>query len=157
MAISQKAAIQRHLTHKAKHPKIIPAGITTIGEFNESALRDLLSKKSRAYEGAIEYILELRDRLYNLNKKSKRKQYQELDNCDIAVALLLQNPDWSIERIANKMGVNRTTPYKWKRFMDVFHLMKEQRKKEFYESLPQGSKNISKSRWGKEKNIEAWG
>jgi hypothetical protein len=42
-----------------------------------------------------------------------------VDKEALALALLFQQPDWSIEQIAARVRVNRKTLYKWKQFRDA--------------------------------------
>jgi len=63
-----------------------------------------------------------------------------------AVAILIDNPDWSDTRIAGEAGINRTTLYKFPKFREGRRLLKEQGKK----SLPSGSKD------GETGDMEAW-
>lgn len=44
-----------------------------------------------------------------------------------ALGLIAECPDMSIAEIAETIGVSRTTPYKWPRFMTAFRLAKEER------------------------------
>ena len=63
----------------------------------------------------------------------------------LALALLVQHPNWPDTKIAKTVGVNRTTLYDWRNFKKAKEVLK-QGKKEF----PKGSKN------GETRNVEAW-
>jgi hypothetical protein len=42
-----------------------------------------------------------------------------------AIGLLFKYPDWSIEQIADHLGVDRSTPYRWPRFREAAKLAKK--------------------------------
>jgi hypothetical protein len=63
----------------------------------------------------------------------------------LALAMLVDHPDWSDTKIAKAIGVNRTTLYDWQNFKKAKEALK-QGKNEF----PKGSKN------GKTGNMQAW-
>jgi hypothetical protein len=61
-----------------------------------------------------------------------------------ALALLVAHPEWSDTQIAKKVGVSRTSVYRWERFKAARKAMRTT------ESIPKGTKN------GKTGDIEAW-
>jgi hypothetical protein len=63
-----------------------------------------------------------------------------------AIAILIDNPEWSNTRIAKEAGIYRTTLYDFPKFMEARRLQKEEGKK----SLPGGSKD------GETGTMEAW-
>ena len=62
----------------------------------------------------------------------------------LALALLAKHPDWSVAKIAETVGCDRKTPYKWPRFRQALNALKSGR-----ESLPRGEKS-------KSGDLEAW-
>jgi len=63
----------------------------------------------------------------------------------LALAMLVDHPDWTDTRIALAVGVNRTTLYDWPNFKKAKEALKQGKKE-----LPRGSKN------GKTGDMEAW-
>jgi hypothetical protein len=51
-----------------------------------------------------------------LSTNESPRQQPEIDQESLAIALLVQHADWSIKQIANHLGVNRATLYKWNKF-----------------------------------------
>lgn len=62
-----------------------------------------------------------------------------------ALALLVDHPDWTDTKIAKAVPCNRTTLYKWPKFVAARDLVREAGKKE----MPQGSKD-------RDHSVEAW-
>lgn len=60
-----------------------------------------------------------------------------------ALALLVMNEDWSIAQLADALGVHRTTPYTWPKFLKAWHALRGDRS-----DLPRGEKD-------EEGNLEA--
>ena len=61
-----------------------------------------------------------------------------------AIALLKDHPDWTVTKIAETIGVSRTTPYSWEDFKKAKEAMEQGRC-----DIPRGSKD-------KDGNMEAW-
>ena len=63
----------------------------------------------------------------------------------LALAMLVEHPDWSDTKIAKAVGVNRTTLYDWPNFKKAKEALKQGQN-----DLPKGSKNSETG------NMEAW-
>ena len=103
-------------------------------------------------------LRDFRDMVENAIDELQRKQQTETKKKDggvqkedkptgeaLALAMLVEHPDWPDTKIAKAVGVNRTTLYDWPNFKKAKEALK-QGKKEF----PKGSKN------GETGNVEAW-
>ena len=78
-------------------------------------------------------------------KPPKKNIKDQVKKMDLALAVLAQHPEWSDTRIAIEVGCNRTSLYRWNKFMIVREIIKSNKNK-----YPQGSKD------GKTGAIEAW-
>ena len=63
----------------------------------------------------------------------------------LALAMLVEHPDWPDTKIAKAVGVYRTTLYDWPNFKKAKEALKQDKKE-----LPRGSKN------GETGDMEAW-
>ena len=100
----------------------------------------------------------LRARIDSLNQQREKSKGEPKDskseikeNANIltgeplALAMLVEHPDWSDTKIAKKIGINRTTLYDWSNFKKAKEALKEGKN-----HLPKGRKD------SKNGNIEAW-
>jgi hypothetical protein len=62
---------------------------------------------------------------------------EEVSNESKALALLAEHPDWTDKRIAQKIGIHRTSLYRYEKFKKVREIQKSEGKK----NIPPGSKN----------------
>jgi hypothetical protein len=58
----------------------------------------------------------------------------------LAIGLAVANPDWSIEDIAEKVGCDRKTPYRWRSFMKVWDGLRAMKMADRDERIRRGSK-----------------
>lgn len=84
--------------------------------------------------------------------KTKRQKRDELERNEnkfsgetLALAMLVEHPEWTDKKIAEAVGVNRTTLYDWPNFKKAKEALKQGKKK-----FPRGSKN------SKTGDMEAW-
>jgi hypothetical protein len=80
------------------------------------------------------------------NKAGETQRADGLTGEALALAMLVEHPDWSDTKIAKAVGVNRTTLYDWPNFKKAKEALKQGKKE-----LPRGSKN------GETGDMEAWG
>jgi len=78
-------------------------------------------------------------------QKDKPQKKDGLTGEALALAMLVEHPDWPDKKIAEAVGVNRTTLYNWPNFKKAKEALKQGKKK-----FPKGSKN------GETGDMEAW-
>ncbi|MGD0786128.1 MAG: hypothetical protein ABR969_09995 [Sedimentisphaerales bacterium] len=79
------------------------------------------------------------------SKAGETKKRNNLTGEALALAMLVQHPDWSDTKIAKAVGVSRTTLYDWPKFKKAKEALKQGKN-----DIPRGSKN------GETGDIEAW-
>ena len=73
--------------------------------------------------------------------RGRLKNWLETKNPEsVAIALLAANKDWSVNDIAEKMGYDRKSLYRWPTFKATFQRLKALKKAERHKRTPRGKK-----------------
>jgi hypothetical protein len=104
-----------------------------VDRLNAWATGDILGKLEEI-RGAIERARVERDA--DPEGKGDATQKLAVSNEALAIALLVEHSDWTVAEIADAVGVNRTTLYKWPSFRKAWSFLRDGRSE-----LPRGEKD----------------
>ena len=79
-----------------------------------------------------------------------------IDREALAIGILAKHPDWSVQQIADCVGVNRGTLYRAKSFKIFLDVMRESDQKAFLASLPRGVKEVDRGNKRAPTQLDAW-
>jgi hypothetical protein len=74
----------------------------------------------------------------------------------LAIGTQVKYPEWSVAKIAKRVGVHRTTLYASETFMLYRQTMKQLAKEGFLDRLPRGRKEVARGDQGAAPRLEAW-
>jgi hypothetical protein len=124
-----------------------PFGPEDHKSLEESLAAEIISETEKAAQGAgaIKRKSALARKAEVPGVDQDRPEAKKIDKKSAALALLIQHPDWTDKRIAEQVGVNRTTLYEWQEYKAARAAQKGGKR-----DLPTGYKDS-------DRNIEALG
>ena len=79
-----------------------------------------------------------------------------IDREALAIGIMAKNPGWSVQQIADHVGVNRGTLYRAKHFKACLEVIRESDKKALKASLPRGVKEVDRGDKTARAQLDAW-